>query len=80
MKKMKIVTDSGTDSHCLNTNNFEIHEVSLKVSIGEKVYLDGQGQALDQFYQSMETSEVYQKPPTLRGRICGSLSEVSQRG
>jgi DegV family protein with EDD domain len=58
---MKIVTDSGTDSHCLNTNNFEIHEVSLKVSIGEKVYLDGQGQALDQFYQSMETSEVLPK-------------------
>ncbi|NMB61563.1 MAG: DegV family protein [Chloroflexi bacterium] len=58
---MKIVTDSGTDSRCINTNNYEIHEVSLKVNIGEKVYLDGQGQDLDQFYQSMETSEILPK-------------------
>jgi len=58
---MKIVTDSGTDTRCLNTKKYEIHEVSLKVNIGEKTYLDGQGEDLDHFYQMMETSEILPK-------------------
>ena len=58
---MKIVTDSGTDTRCLNTDNYEIHEVSLKVNIGDATYLDGQGTDLGLFYETMETSEVLPK-------------------
>jgi len=54
---MKIVTDSGTDSRSLNTDGFEIHELSLKVNIGEKTYLDGQGVDLNGFYTMMDQSE-----------------------
>jgi len=58
---MKIVTDSGTDSRLLNTEGFEIHELPLKVMIGEKTYLDGQGVDLKGFYAMMDQSEILPK-------------------
>jgi len=58
---MKIVTDSGTDTRCMNFEGYEIHEVSLKVAIGEKTYLDGQGIDLNSFYTMMDSSEVLPK-------------------
>ena len=58
---MKIVTDSGTDTRCLNSEGYEIHEISLKVNLGEKTYLDGQGVELDNFYETLETSSILPK-------------------
>ncbi len=58
---MKIVTDSGTDTRCLNTEGYEIHEISLKVNLGEKTYLDGQGVELNSFYEMMESSAILPK-------------------
>jgi DegV family protein with EDD domain len=55
---MKIVTDSGTDSKCVNSEGYEIHEISLKVNLGEKTYMDGQGVELEGFYKKLDTSPV----------------------
>jgi len=45
----------------MNFEGYEIHEVSLKVAIGEKTYLDGQGIDLNSFYTMMDNSEVLPK-------------------
>ena len=58
---MKIVTDSGTDTRCMNPKGLEIHEVSLKVNIGEKMFLDGQGVDLENFYSTMDSSDILPK-------------------
>ena len=61
VKIMKIVTDSGTDTSFFNTEGYEIHEVSLKVEIGDKTYLDGKGINKEEFYKMMDSSPVLPK-------------------
>lgn len=58
---MKIVTDSGTDSSFFNTDGYDIHELSLKVEIGDKTYLDGKGINKEEFYRMMDSSPVLPK-------------------
>lgn len=70
---MKIVTDSGTDSKCVNSEGYEIHEVSLKVNLGEKVYLDGQGVELEGFYKTLDSSPVM---PTTSQPSAGEFAEL----
>ena len=70
---MKIVTDSGTDSKCVNSEGYEIHEVSLKVNLGEKVYLDGQGVELEGFYETLDNSPVM---PTTSQPSAGEFAEL----
>jgi len=70
---MKIVTDSGTDTKCVNSEGYEIHEVSLKVNLGEKVYLDGQGVELEGFYETLDNSPVM---PTTSQPSAGEFAEL----
>lgn len=60
-REMKIVTDSGTDTGSLNTEGFEIHELPLKVTLGDETYLDGQGVNQDSFYAMLESGGALPK-------------------
>lgn len=70
---MKIVTDSGTDSKCVNSEGYEIHEISLKVNLGEKTYLDGLGVELEGFYKTLDNSPVM---PTTSQPSAGEFAEL----
>lgn len=73
---MKIVTDSGTDAKCVNSEGYEIHEISLKVNLGEKTYLDGQGIELDEFYKTLDNSPVM---PTTSQPSAGEFAELYRK-